>query len=125
MDICTLSPYPNPNPAIPPPPPVYAKDGVDLYHGDCANILARGDIRADLIVTSPPYDDMREYGGEGYDFERCASPIAASLVEGGIMAWHTNDMIVDGGYSGNSLRARSTLWTPAACGCTTKSRSAK
>ena len=33
--------------------------GIELVNGDCAAVLPP----ADLILTSPPYDDLREYSG--------------------------------------------------------------
>ena len=85
--------------------PIYDKNGVSLYHGDCAELLPALGVQADLIVTSPPFDDIREYGGSGYDFYRCAPAIAAALAPGGVMCWHTNDAVKDGGYTNSSLRA--------------------
>src|SRR5262245_15280505 len=34
-----------------------------LYQGDCASILAADDFpTVDLVFTSPPYEDARQYG---------------------------------------------------------------
>lgn len=85
--------------------PVYAENGISLYHGDCADVLPTLGMQADLVVTSPPYDDIREYGGHGYDFYRCAGAIASAVKAGGVIAWHTNDAIVEGSYTGSSFRA--------------------
>ena len=65
------------------PQPIYDRNGVRLYHGDCAEVLPALGVQADLIVTSPPYDAIRDYGGHGYDFERVAPAIAAALTRGG------------------------------------------
>ncbi len=35
-----------------PPKPYYEVDGITIYHGDCREVLP---IRADLLVTDPPY----------------------------------------------------------------------
>ena len=51
---------------------------------------------------------MRDYGGDGYNFAAVAPAIAAALTDGGVMCWHTNDRIVDGGYTGSSFDAA--LW---------------
>ena len=90
------------------PEPMYDRNGVALCHGDCAGVLPALSVKADLIATSPPYDAMREYGGQDCDFESCAAPIANALTDGGVMRWNTNDMVVDGGYSGSGFDAA--LW---------------
>lgn len=90
------------------PKPMYDRNGIALYHGDSAGVLPALSVKADLIVTSPPFEQMREYGGHGYCFESVAPAIADALADGGVMCWHTNDMVEDGGYSGASFDAA--LW---------------
>ena len=97
---------------------MYDRNGIALYHGDCADLLPALGVKADLIVTSPPFGEMREYGGHGYEFERVAPAIAAALAEGGVMCWHTNDMVEDGGYSGASFDAALWFMREGGCGCT-------
>lgn len=41
--------------------PYFRKEGVTLYRGDCRQILPRLP-KVDLIVTSPPYFALRQYG---------------------------------------------------------------
>lgn len=79
-------------------PPHYAKDGVSLYHGDCADILPHLP-QADLIVTSPPYSTLRDYGGNStFSLARCSGAIVGAVKEGGTICWHVGDQVVDGGY---------------------------
>ena len=49
--------------------PYYQDTAVTLYHGDCADILPALGVKANLILTSPPYDNLRTYGGHGFDFD--------------------------------------------------------
>ena len=45
-----------------------------LVLGDCAEILRDiVDASIDLIVTSPPYDNLRQYKGFSFDFEKIAA----------------------------------------------------
>ena len=82
----------------------YEHSDIQLYLGDSADILPSLPP-VDLIVTWPPYDGIRSFGGHEWDFGRIAPVIADSLAEGGVMCWHTNDMVVNGGYTNSSLKA--------------------
>lgn len=35
--------------------PYYEQDGITIYHGDCREILPKLCVRADLLLTDPPY----------------------------------------------------------------------
>lgn len=58
----------------------------------------------DLTVTSPPYDDLREYGGHDWDFELLAKQLYRVTKQGGIVVWVVNDQVVDGSETGNSFK---------------------
>ena len=84
--------------------PYYEHDGVTLYHGDCADVLPAVGVKANLILTSPPYDNLRDYGGHGFDFDRVADACVAALAEGGVLVWVVADATVDGSETGTSFR---------------------
>ena len=81
-----------------------------LYRGDSASLLCR--VRSnsvDLVVTSPPYDNLRTYNGAAVDwgfdkFKAVANELARVLKDGGVMVWNVKDQCVNGGYSCNSYR---------------------
>ena len=75
-----------------------------LHHGDCADILPDLGVKADLILTSPPYDNLRTYGGHGFDFDRVADACVGVLADGGVIVWVVADAIVDGSEAGTSFR---------------------
>ena len=59
----------------------------------------------DLVVTSPPYDDMREY--EGYtlkDFEQIAEELYRVVKVGGVVVWVIGDQTINGNETGTSFR---------------------
>ncbi|MDR2660045.1 MAG: hypothetical protein LBC27_08700 [Spirochaetaceae bacterium] len=49
-------------------------DKIEGFHvADCADFMASmPDECVDLVVTSPPYDNLRNYKGYSFDFERIA-----------------------------------------------------
>lgn len=60
--------------------------------------------RVDLILTSPPYDGMRNYEGYEFNFDRVADAIVPCLKEGGMLVWIVADQIINRGESLNSFR---------------------
>jgi site-specific DNA-methyltransferase (adenine-specific) len=58
----------------------------------------------DLVVTSPPYDDLRTYGGHEWDFYGVAWQLKRVLKPGGVIVWVVNDATVDGSETGSSMR---------------------
>lgn len=49
------------------------------------------DGEIDLIVTSPPYDDLRDYHGFKFDFNETANLIKKKLKKGGVCIWNVSD----------------------------------
>jgi site-specific DNA-methyltransferase (adenine-specific) len=58
----------------------------------------------DLVVTSPPYDDLRTYGGHSWDFYGVAWNLKRLLKPGGVIVWVVGDATVDGSETGTSMR---------------------
>jgi len=58
----------------------------------------------DLVVTSPPYDELRDYGGHTWDFERLAYHLCRVLKPGGVIVWIVGDATVDGSETGTSFK---------------------
>lgn len=56
----------------------------------------------DLVVTSPPYDDLRKYGGDDWDFYGVAWQLCRVLKPGGVIMWNVNDQTIDGDETGTS-----------------------
>lgn len=65
--------------------------------GDCLTVLPTleaGSVQ--LVVTSPPYDELRAYGGYVFDFERVARELSRVLCDGGVICWNVGDSVIDG-----------------------------
>lgn len=58
----------------------------------------------DLTVTSPPYDNLRDYKGYSFPFEEIAKELYRVTKEGGIVVWIVGDAVIDGGESGTSFK---------------------
>lgn len=86
-------------------PPYYDRDGIELYCGDNCDVLGTMPRECvDLVVTSPPYDDLRTYGGHEWDFYGVAWQLCRVLKPGGVIVWVVNDATVDGSETGSSMR---------------------
>ena len=75
-----------------------------IINGDAAIELPKLGACADLIVTSPPYDDLRAYGGHKFDFDGVADACVGALKPGGVIVWVVADATVDGSETGTSFR---------------------
>jgi len=58
----------------------------------------------DLVITSPPYDSLRTYGGHSWNFESVACELSRVLKPGGVIVWVVADATVDGSETLTSMR---------------------
>ena len=58
----------------------------------------------DLVVTSPPYQNLRTYNGYSFDFENTAKELYRTLKIGGVICWIVGDSVVDGSETLDPLR---------------------
>ena len=58
----------------------------------------------DLTVTSPPYDNLRDYKGYSFPFEEIAKELYRVTKPGGVVVWVVGDQTVNGSESGTSFR---------------------
>ncbi len=58
----------------------------------------------DLTVTSPPYDNLRDYKGYSFDFESVAKELFRVTKIGGVVVWVVGDSVIDGSESGTSFK---------------------
>lgn len=78
----------------------------ELFQDDCLNrlkSLPEGII--DLTITSPPYDDLRTYGGDfKWDFENIAKELYRVTKPGGVIVWIVGDATKNGSETGSSFK---------------------
>jgi DNA modification methylase len=58
----------------------------------------------DLTITSPPYDNLRDYNGYCFDFENLAKELYRVTKEGGIIVWIMTDATENGSKTGTSFK---------------------
>ena len=58
----------------------------------------------DLVVTSPPYDNLRDYKGYDFPFEKIARELYRIIKTGGVVVWVVGDATVNGSETGTSFR---------------------
>lgn len=76
-----------------------------IYHENCIDTLARMDDDAiDMTITSPPYDDLREYNGYHFPVQDIASGLFQKTKQGGVVIWVVGDRTVNGGETLTSFR---------------------
>ena len=83
--------------------PYYETELGKLYHGDCLEIMPHLEP-VDLVLTSPPYDNLRTYGGHGFEFEPVANGIKRALKIGDVCVWVVGDETKNGCESLTSFK---------------------
>lgn len=72
---------------------------------DCRKGMANMDAESvDLVVTSPPYDSLRDYKGYIFDEKRTIDLLYRVVKKGGVVVWIVNDATIDGSETGSSFR---------------------
>jgi len=76
-----------------------------IYCENCLTTMDRmNDGFVDLTVTSPPYDNLRDYNGYSFEFEKVANELYRVTKEGGVVVWVVADATIDGSESGTSFK---------------------
>jgi len=67
-----------------------------IYNENCLETLSRmGDGSVDLVLTSPPYGELRDYKGYHYDFDSIAPELVRVVSGGGCIVWVEGDQTVN------------------------------
>lgn len=76
-----------------------------IYNEDCLKTMSRMPSKyIDFVITSPPYDDIREYNGYSFNFERVVLELYRVLSDGGVIIWVVGDKTENGSESGTSFK---------------------
>ena len=76
-----------------------------IYQGNCLNIMKDFPNESiDMVLTSPPYDNLRDYKGYKFDFENIAKELFRIIKKGGVVVWIVGDSVVNGSETGTSFK---------------------
>jgi len=79
--------------------------GNKIYNGDSIELMKElEDNTIDLTVTSPPYDNLRDYNGFKFNFEEVAKQLFRVTKDGGVVVWIVSDSTIKGSESGTSFK---------------------
>ncbi len=82
--------------------------GYELTEGDCLDWLPTlANESVDLVVTSPPYDNLRDYADTEWGphvWQEVIMQLARVLKPGGVVVWIVADATVKGEETGSSFR---------------------
>jgi DNA modification methylase len=84
----------------------YPNDFVNkIICGDCLEVMKKiPDGSVDLVLTSPPYDNLRTYNGYNFDFEGIAKELHRVTKDGGVIVWVVGDATIKGSETGTSFK---------------------
>jgi len=72
---------------------------------DCLTFMKEmEDKSVDLTITSPPYDNLRDYKGYTFNFEGIAKQLYRITKDGGVVVWVVGDATIKGSETGTSFK---------------------
>jgi len=73
--------------------------------GDAVEVLFKFPLASiDLVVTSPPYDNLRDYNNYVFNFKGIVLQLKKVLKTGGVIVWVVGDATIKGSETGTSFR---------------------
>lgn len=76
-----------------------------IYCEDCVKFMKSMDENTvDLTVTSPPYDNLRNYDGYDFDATKIAEELLRITKPGGVCVWVVGDKVVKGNKTLTSFK---------------------
>lgn len=76
-----------------------------IINGNCVDVMSKlPDNSVDLVVTSPPYDNLRTYKGYTFPFENIVIELYRIIKDGGIVVWVVSDATINGSETCTSFK---------------------
>ena len=77
----------------------------NTYNENCVETLHRmPDDFIDMTITSPPYDDLRDYNGYHFPVEEIAASLYHKTKKGGVVIWVVGDRTINGDETLSSFK---------------------
>jgi DNA modification methylase len=76
-----------------------------IITGDCTRVMRELPAESiDLVLTSPPYDNLRSYAGFSFPFTAIADGLLRVVKPGGVVVWVVGDATIAGTETGTSFQ---------------------
>jgi site-specific DNA-methyltransferase (adenine-specific) len=76
-----------------------------IINANCLDVLGGfEDSCVDLFITSPPYDNLRNYKGYTFDYKPIIKELYRTTKEGGVAIWIISDATINGSETGSSFK---------------------
>ena len=76
-----------------------------IIKGDCLEVMKNFENESiDMVLTSPPYDNLRNYKGYVFRFEGIARDLHRVLKAGGVAVWVIGDATINGSETTTSFK---------------------
>ena len=73
--------------------------------GDCVELMQElPDESIDMVLTSPPYDNLRNYGGYNFNLKKTIDELYRIIKHGSCIVWVVGDSTIGGSETGNSFK---------------------
>lgn len=87
----------------------FPAEKMGIHCANCIDYMSHMDNESvDLTVTSPPYDQLRDYKGFDFDYREIARHLFRITRKGGVVVWVVGDATINGSESGTSFKQA--LW---------------
>ncbi|NLO18666.1 MAG: site-specific DNA-methyltransferase [Ignavibacteria bacterium] len=76
-----------------------------IYNENCLKTMAKmPENFVDLTLTSPPYDDLRDYNGFSFEFKQIVKELYRITKKGALVIWVVGDATKNGSETGTSFK---------------------
>lgn len=76
-----------------------------IYNENCIDTMAKmPENYVDMVITSPLYDDLRNYNGYEFSLEKIIKGLYKIFKKGGVVIWVVGDKTENGSETGTEIQ---------------------